>query len=86
MMTSAPRCGWFYQLQIIGEACGRLSDDFRARHPEMPWRAITGMRHHLVHGYFDIDPDIGWVAVTERIPQLKNQIQAALSRLDVPLT
>jgi len=74
-----------YQLQIIGEACGRLSDDFRARHPEMPWRAITGMRHHLVHGYFDIDPDIVWVAVTERIPQLKNQIQAALSRLDVPL-
>jgi uncharacterized protein with HEPN domain len=68
-----------HQLQVIGEACGRLSDEFRARHPEVPWRAITGMRHHLVHGYFDLDPDIVWVAVTDRIPELKDQILAALA-------
>lgn len=68
-----------HQLQIIGEACGRLSEEFRARHPAVPWRAITGMRHHLVHGYFDIDPDIVWAAVTSRIPVLKDQMVAALA-------
>jgi uncharacterized protein with HEPN domain len=68
-----------HQLQVIGEACGKLSETFRARHPEVPWRAITGMRHHLVHGYFDIDPDIVWVAVTDRVPKLKDQILAALA-------
>jgi uncharacterized protein with HEPN domain len=46
------------RLQIIGEACRHLTDAFRARHVDVPWRLIIGMRHHLVHGYFDIDPDV----------------------------
>jgi uncharacterized protein with HEPN domain len=66
------------RLQIIGEACRRLSDEFRVRHPEVPWRAIVGMRHHLVHGYFDVDPAIVWTAVTERVPELERQVRAAL--------
>ena len=67
------------RLQIIGEACRKLSDGFRDRHPEVPWRQIVGMRHHLIHGYFGIDPDVVWAAVSERIPDLKAQIQAALA-------
>lgn len=67
------------RLQVIGEASRKLSDRFRARHPEVPWRLIIGMRQHLVHGYFDIDPDVVWTAITERIPELKAQIQSALS-------
>jgi uncharacterized protein with HEPN domain len=67
------------RLQIIGEASRKLSDSFRNRHPEVPWREIIGMRHILVHGYFEIDPDIVWNAVTESVPQLKQQVEAALS-------
>lgn len=67
------------RLQIIGEACRKLSERFRERHPEVPWRQITGMRHHLIHGYFDIDPDVVWVAISERIPELKAQVEAALA-------
>lgn len=37
------------------------------------------MRHHLVHGYFDIDPDVVWAAIHERIPELKSQVEAALA-------
>src|SRR5690242_9845253 len=67
------------RLQIIGEACNRLSDSFRSRHSGIPWRAIIGMRHHLVHGYFDVDPDIVWSAVVDRVPELKAGIEAALA-------
>jgi uncharacterized protein with HEPN domain len=67
-----------HRLQIIGEACARLSDAFRARHAEVPWRAIMGMRHHLVHGYFSVDPAIVWAAVTERVPELERQVRTAL--------
>ena len=67
------------RLQIIGEACRKLSERFRARHAEVPWRAIIGIRHHLVHGYFDIDADVVWAAITERLPALKDQIAAALA-------
>ncbi len=67
------------RLQIIGEASRQLSDDFRARHDAVPWRAIIGMRHHLVHGYFSVDPDVVWTAIAERIPELKQQMQLALA-------
>jgi uncharacterized protein with HEPN domain len=63
------------RLQIVGEACRHLSDSFRARHADVPWRLIIGMRHHLVHGYFDIDPDVVWLAVAERIPELRRDLE-----------
>jgi uncharacterized protein with HEPN domain len=66
------------RLQIIGEASRKLSDALRQRHPDIPWREIIGMRHILVHGYFEIDPDIVWSAVTMSVPRLKRQIEAVL--------
>ncbi|MEP6622497.1 MAG: DUF86 domain-containing protein [bacterium] len=69
------------RLQIIGEASRHLSQSFREKHSEVPWRLIIGMRDHLVHGYFDIDPDVVWVAVNERIPELKARVLAALATL-----
>jgi uncharacterized protein with HEPN domain len=31
-------------LQIIGEAVRKISDEFRSGHPEVPWSEIMGMR------------------------------------------
>lgn len=42
-------------VEIIGEAANRTSETFREMHSELPWRDIMGMRHRLVHGYFEID-------------------------------
>lgn len=67
------------RLQIIGEASRHLSQEFTDRHFEVPWRLVIGMRHHLVHGYFDVDPDIVWAAITERIPELKKHIDIAMA-------
>ncbi len=67
------------RLQIIGEAARQLSAGFRTRHPEIAWRRIIGMRHHLVHGYFDIDPEVVWTAVAERVPDLRTLVEAALA-------
>lgn len=68
------------RLQIVGEACRKLSDELRTRHDAVPWRAIIGMRHHLVHGYFAVDPDVVWAAITERVPELERQVQAILAQ------
>lgn len=38
-----------YQITIIGEATKRLSQDFRLKHPEIPWRGLAGMRDIIVH-------------------------------------
>lgn len=38
-----------HSLAVIGEAAGKVSQEFRAAHSEIPWRDITGMRHWLIH-------------------------------------
>ncbi|MCK9930790.1 DUF86 domain-containing protein [Frankia sp. Mgl5] len=63
---------------IIGEAAARLSDSFRTHHPEVPWAAIAGMRNHLVHGYFSVDTDLLWTAVTVEIPGLAVTVESWL--------
>jgi uncharacterized protein with HEPN domain len=51
-------------LEIIGEAAGRISGECRARHPEIPWAVMIGMRNRLNHAYFSIDLDIVFHTVT----------------------
>jgi len=36
---------------------------------------MIGMRHVLVHGYFEIDLELVWSVIKNDIPQLKQQIQ-----------
>lgn len=56
------------EVEIIGEAAYQLSDETRASVPDMPWEDIIGMRHRLVHAYFDINLDIVWRTVEEDLP------------------
>jgi hypothetical protein len=28
--------------------------------PEVPWKEMTGLRHKLIHDYFEVDLDIVW--------------------------
>ena len=67
-----------HHLQIIGEAAYGLSQRFRADNPQIPWDQIIGMRHVLVHGYFEIDLDIVWAAIEKDLPPLKSAIEAIL--------
>ena len=45
-------------LEIIGEAAYLLTNEFKERHPEVEWKVIIGMRHVLVHGYYQISDEI----------------------------
>lgn len=55
-------------LEIIGEAAKGVPDHVRRNHPEIPWKAIAGMRDRLIHGYFDVDLDVVWAILTEDLP------------------
>jgi len=41
--------------EIIGEATKHVPDDLRDAYPQIQWRAVAGMRDHLIHGYFGVD-------------------------------
>ena len=61
-------------LEVIGEAAKKLPDDYRAQHPQVEWRAMTGMRDRLIHAYFGIDYLLVWDVVMHKIPVLRRQI------------
>ena len=65
-------------VEIVGEAAARLSESFRQAHPDIPWREITGTRHHLVHGYDAVDYDILWNIVSLDFPPLAAQLRVLL--------
>jgi len=55
-------------LEIIGEAANRLSESFKIQHPEIEWRKIIGLRHRIVHDYFNIDVEIVWKIIQKDLP------------------
>jgi len=57
-------------VEIIGEAAYQVSQATREQLPEIPWKDIIGMRHRMVHAYFDINLDILWRTVQDDIPPL----------------
>jgi uncharacterized protein with HEPN domain len=42
-------------IEIIGEAARRISDELKQEHPEIPWHKIIAQRNVLIHEYDDID-------------------------------
>ena len=70
------------QLEIIGEATKRLSEDVRSRHGEIPWRRIAGLRDVLVHHYARVDLDVVWEVTQRDLPQLKAVVDSALRGID----
>lgn len=74
MMNSAV----LQKLTVIGEAASRLPKEFTNRFPDIPWVDIIGFRNIAVHEYFAIRWDIAWVAATEEVPVLKEQIENIL--------
>jgi len=70
------------QLEIVGEATKRVSEDLRERYPEVPWRRISGLRDVLIHDYMGVDLDAVWQLTQRNVPELKKNLQEILFDLD----
>lgn len=69
-------------IEIIGEAARMLTDDFKAVHPEVGWRNISGMRNFLIHEYFNVDEEIVFDVLHSEIPQLLIFVSQYLANTD----
>ena len=67
-------------LEIVGEASNKLDPDFKAEFPHIEWRKITNTRHRLIHDYFGVDYEIVWNIIVDKLPDLKDDIQAIISQ------
>ena len=68
--------------EIIGEASKRVPEDYRGRHPEIPWRELAGFRDVLIHQYEGVSLPEVWQVVEEHLPRLRTSIAALLPPLD----
>jgi uncharacterized protein with HEPN domain len=74
----ALRSAVLYKLIVIGEAARRLSIELRARHAEIPWPDLSGLRNRVAHGYFAVDWTIVWDTATQDLTKLRDQVAAIL--------
>jgi len=67
-----------HHLQIVGEACSGLSEEFRRLHPDEVWADAAGFRNILVHHYFGIDDEAVSSVVERDLPALKLKVNQVL--------
>jgi uncharacterized protein with HEPN domain len=65
-------------LEIIGEAARQLPESLLARHPELPWHEMIGMRNVVIHEYFGVEYEVLWRTVHEDLPPLRVAVKAIL--------
>lgn len=63
-------------LQTLAESSQRLSGALRERAPDVPWRAIAGLRNILVHDYLGVDLEAVWRIVAADLPTLRSALEA----------
>ena len=65
-------------MEVVGEASRRVSQDFRSRYPNVPWRQTSDLRNRLIHVYDEINFDTLWEIIRDEVPPLIEQLEAIL--------
>lgn len=66
-------------VEILGEAASQVSTEAQEEVAALPWRDMIGMRHRLVHTYYDINLEVLWRTVRDDLPPLVRTLKAVLS-------
>lgn len=64
-----------FRLIQISENSDKLTDDFKAYHSSIPWRAVKGLRNRIVHEYGNVDLTVVYDTVKNDIPQLLEELK-----------
>jgi uncharacterized protein with HEPN domain len=65
-------------VEIIGEAATRISLETQTTLPQLPWKAMTGMRNRIVHDYRNIDRKVVFDTITNDLPPLIAELEKVL--------
>ena len=66
------------ELEIIGEAAGKVSDEFKTRNLAIDWRTLKDFRNVLAHEYFGVNSEIVWDVVVNKLPVLKGLLEGIM--------
>lgn len=62
-------------LEVIGEAARNIPQYIKDKHPDIPWKKMSGMRDKIVHEYFGVDLEIVWQTIKKDLPELQRLIK-----------
>lgn len=72
-------------IEAIGEGFKRIDERTQGQlltaRPEIPWKAVKGMRDHIAHGYFDINNNMVWDVVKNDLTPLRDAVDYFLEHL-----
>jgi len=68
-------------LEIVSEASRHLSDELKARHPDIPWSKVAGIDNVLRHEYERVASDILWRVAQDDLPPLDEACREELAKL-----
>lgn len=68
-----------YSIGVIGEAAKNVDAEFKVAYPDIPWRAISGLRDRIVHEYFRTNIRRIWDVVTDDLEPLEHALRKALN-------
>ncbi len=66
------------EIEVIGEAASKISEETKLRYNNIPWQDIVGMRNRLIHGYFDVDIKLVWNTIKNDLPSLLKSLKKIL--------
>jgi uncharacterized protein with HEPN domain len=70
-----------WNFTVLGEAAGQISEDVRARFPDIVWQQPQRLRNRIVHGYWSIDLAVLHTTATGQLPAFAASLRRALSAL-----
>jgi uncharacterized protein with HEPN domain len=67
-------------VEIISEASRHLTEELKARHPEIPWAKIAGVGNVLRHNYESISAPVMWKLVQDDLSPVETVCREELTR------
>ncbi len=61
-----------FRLVQVAENSDKLTQNFKEKHKDIPWKDIKGMRNKIVHNYGVVDLTTVYQTVSESVPELFN--------------
>lgn len=62
-------------IEIIGEATKKISENFKNSYSSIPWKVMAGMRDKLIHDYMGVDTEVVWKTIEKDIPLLESLLR-----------